>query len=1101
MDPVTAFSIACGTIQVVDFGIKVAYKVYTIVQSSSGTLKENEELETATVTLQGLMDALKAQSDSIPPYQTTRVIQNPGDIGISRSTAQEVRQLASQCGEIAQELIDLLNNIKVDPKKYRSTTSRTLKAVKAYSKSRKISKLESRLEEYQKRLERHIIVELRGTSQALLRGTTQGFEDLQAEHKIIVEAIANNESNIAKLIEVANAQTQHLITAEGERVRGEIAIVGKRLDNAEYKQKLELFIESFAFADMFYREDRMSQQPAAPRTFRWLFDKDYDTKRPYDSFMDWLEGDQTIYWFCGRAGSGKSTLMSFIWDHPDSKKDEYLQKWCPDGNLTTAAVFFWSQGSELQKSSRGLLRSLVYQLIRRDESRARRIMELWSASKDPHQEWTEARLMSILQSVLDEPDIRACFFIDGLDEYGDGSVVANNNLLRLILDLTAHGRGRLKCCLSSRPLRPFELGLESYPKLMLHKLTRPDITNFVTDSLGESTEDYLIEDIVEKANGIFLWAFFAVKSLHTAQINGDTSDQIQKRLDKLPPELNDLYSHMLLQIDRVYWKEAALYFALAIVYSSKHLSVVHYVMASLDNYFEELMLPWTDKRLGALRRDCQNMEVWLKVRTAGLLEVEIVRLGYSCETYGDDLSENDLNADKTVNDNLSERRFVEGETADFPSTRLSQTELETYQGLLELYGDTQLTSKSQAILNGSSAKGAIQHSLVHRRVVAIHRSVAEFLECEKQNKLLQLCSKGKALLHSVQAHLVLLTVHHKLGSEIVNDVDSILYYLMDSARQAESYTKQPSRVYIDRLQSVLKAVRGPGWPANDPDQDATTFLGFAASCGLGLYVQDVLKNDLRTRNENRQLLLNEVLWCALDFWLGGGFPMSELGNKEQCELIKFLLNEHADPNHAAQRKVYAGNMTAWEAYLGQVVELLRRSSLDNCTDLTISEVRDLLESFVSHGADSHQELFYSLTPWGPVGRDGEFECQLRANAVFVLERFGLPCDPSQSRAVMETVSWLPQSREIEIRADYRPTPQGSAMLLEAFVAFWDLRSSRPEQLTARNECYRRCLEVRRSAHDPDYKKPPLAEYYPGDPKPTPEEEDGLDNYLDESSRL
>ena len=1100
MDPVTAFSIACGTIQVVDFGIRVAYKVYKIVQSPSGTSKENEELEAATVTLQGLMNALKTQSESLPPSHTTGIIQSPGDIAISSITAQEIRWIALQCEGTAKELIELLNNIKVDPKKYRSTTWRTIKAVKASSKSRKILELESRLEEYQKRLERHIIVDLRGTSQALLKDTTQGFKDLRAEHKNIVKAIANNESIITKLIEAANAQTQHLITAEGDKVRGEIAIVGKKLDNAEYKQKLEPFIESFAFVDMFNRADRMSQQPAAPRTFRWLFDKDYDTKRPYDSFMDWLEGDQTIYWICGKAGSGKSTLMSFIWDHPDGKKNEYLQRWCPNGNLTTAAVFFWSQGSELQKSSQGLLQSLVYQILRQNEGRARRVMELWSASKDPRQEWTEARLLPLLRSILDEPDIRVCFFIDGLDEYGDGNVVANNNLLNLILNLTAHGNGRLKCCLSSRPLHSFVIRLGNYPKLMLHKLTRPDIAHFVADSLDDA-EGYLVERIVDKANGIFLWAFFAVKSLQTAQINGDTSDQVDKRLDELPPELNNLYSHMLRQIDRVYWKEAALYFALAIGDSFRELSVVHYVMASQDSYFEELMLPWTEKRIGTLRKDCANMEVWLKVRTAGLLEEVILRRGYLSQLaepkhdLGEgDLSENDMGEDKTVNGGVLESQTAGGEMTDLPGTKVSQTELETYRDLLELHRDTKLTSKSQAILNGSSAEKAIQHSLFFRKVVSIHRSVVEFLESEEQNKLLQLCSKGTALLRRVQAGVVLLTLEDKLGFETGNYIWGLMPHLMFSARQAERYTKQPSRMYIDKVDSVLKAIIGPDWPANAPEQFAT-FLGFTARFGLELYVQDVLKNDLPTRNENRQSIINSTLWCAASVGLEGYVSLFWV-SEQQLKLIRFLLDEDADLNHAAPRKLSAGNITAWEVFLGLAMKILNYSNSHPQRDLLISGVRDSLESFVAHKADSHQEFFYSFDDLGPRGSHGYFECKLRANAVFVLEQYGIPCDPSQSRAVMETVFWC-QFKQHNISANYRPTPEGSAMLLEAFIMQWKTGHYPPDHDACREEYYRRCLQVRRSAHDPDYRKPPLAEYCPEGPKPTPEEEDWIDNYYDD----
>ena len=538
MDPVTAFSIACGIMQVADFGFKATRKVWMIANSSSGASVDYVELETATSTLVRLMNALKSGNDYMNIHCSTTILQDPGDAVSSSTTAHEIRKVALQCEETATKLINLIKNIKADPKRYKSTVSRTLKAIKGIPKYKKISKLELQLEEYQKQLEKHILIELRQTSRALLDGTIGGFEDLQTEQKVIVAAIANNETNIARLI-----------TAEGDMTRKEIVAVEKKLDDLGDKQKVESFIKSFAFEDMFQREDRMGQQPAAPRTFRWIFDEYDSNERPYNSFMEWLEGDETIYWISGKAGSGKSTLLSFIWDHPDSRKNEYLRKWSASNELLTAAVFFWSQGSHLQKSSEGLLRSLLYQIFQQNGTLAYKIMTQQNHPQGPNRFWTEARLLLLLLSVLGEADIRVCFFIDGLDEYGDGDIVTNNSLLSIVFKLIEHANGRLKCCLSSRPLRPFELGLEKYPKLMLHNLNRPDITHYVEDSLGDAGSDFLAKSIVQKANGVFLWAFFAVKSLQTAQINGDTSDQVRQRLNELPSELNDLYSHMLHKID------------------------------------------------------------------------------------------------------------------------------------------------------------------------------------------------------------------------------------------------------------------------------------------------------------------------------------------------------------------------------------------------------------------------------------------------------------------------------------------------------------------------------------------------------------------------
>jgi len=1085
MDPVTAFSIACGTIQVVDFAFKITRKVWMIVQSSSGTSTEYEELEAATSTLQDLMKALKTQNEPTTLRHTARAMQDPGDVVISSSTAQAMRQIASQCDETARKLIELLSEIKVDPTKYKSTSLRTLKTIKAIPKFYKISKLESQLVGYREKLEEHIILDLRQTSRALLSGTIQGFQDLRAEHKVIVAAIANNESRIAKLI-----------TAESGKIRGDIAAVGKKLDDAEYKKKLQMFKKSFAFEDMFEREERMSRQQAAPKTFRWLFDKNYSAQRPYDSFTDWLEGDQSIYWICGKAGSGKSTLVSFIWDHPDSKMNEYLLKWSANNELITAAVFFWHQGSQLQKSSAGLLRSLLYQILQQNESRASKLMELPNISQGANQPWSEVRLLPLLMSVLDEPDIRVCLFIDGLDEYGDGDVIANNSLLKVIFNLTAHANGRLKCCLSSRPLRSFELGLEKYSKLMLHKLTRPDITCYVADSLGDAADRFLIWSTVNKANGVFLWAVFAVKSLQAAQINGDTSDQVQQRLDEFPSELNDLYSHMLLKIDRVYWREAALYFALADYSNSYKLSVVLYVLASKDNYFEELTLPWTRKRIRALRQDCANMEKWLKVRTGGLLEVEFLNYGsfngkptYSSWEEEDDLSEDDLSKDDLSEDGAANDGVLESQVADGGEKGLlgidaSSADRAIFSDLLELRKDAELTSRTEAIVNGPCDEKAIQYLLFHSKVVSIHRSVTQFIRSEEQNEIFTLYSEGTALLKSIQADIVLFTFRDKFGFPMDDYITSdYLLTLMSRARCAEACTKNHNKLFIDELDRVLKTVKGPEWLASDPMHFATTFLGFTAKHGLDLYVQDSLKINPPTGQEKLKSVLNDALRCVTS---------NGLMSRQHLELTTFLLNEGANPNDVAPRRSF-GNMTAWEAFLSLAVTELRvRFNV-------ISEFCKVLELFVAHGADPHQEFVY-ISPiirapsWVKSGNQF-FNYNLRANATFVLEQYGLPCDPAQSRAAAEGMVWRAHELDEET---YAITPEGSIMLLEALVALLHTREYTPDYDLTVKDSYRRCLEVRKSAHDPDYVKPPLAEHYKGGREPRSDEEWRSDD-SDESS--
>lgn len=66
------------------------------------------------------------------------------------------------------------------------------------------------------------------------------------------------------------------------------------------------------------------------------------------------------------AGSGKSTLMKFIYSHPKTK--EYLEYWAGESPLTIASFFFSYLGAEIQKSHEGLSRALLFRILDSDGS-------------------------------------------------------------------------------------------------------------------------------------------------------------------------------------------------------------------------------------------------------------------------------------------------------------------------------------------------------------------------------------------------------------------------------------------------------------------------------------------------------------------------------------------------------------------------------------------------------------------------------------------------------------------------------------------------------------------------------------------------------------
>jgi hypothetical protein len=93
----------------------------------------------------------------------------------------------------------------------------------------------------------------------------------------------------------------------------------------------------------------------------------------------------------------------------------------------------------------------------------------------------------------------------------------------------------VKIVLSSRPLRAFELAFDKSPKLRLQDLTSGDIKVFVTDKLEKHAriqelqeEDQqgvsrLMSDIVEAADGVFLWVALVIKNLLDGLQNFDTT--------------------------------------------------------------------------------------------------------------------------------------------------------------------------------------------------------------------------------------------------------------------------------------------------------------------------------------------------------------------------------------------------------------------------------------------------------------------------------------------------------------------------------------------------------------------------------------------------
>jgi hypothetical protein len=145
MDPITAFSVACGVIQVVDFGLQAAKKGREIYRD--GSLSQNQHIEYAT---RNLNQASTSLEQSLKTLGTTKQ-HSKDDV--------ELRNLAVDCQEASKDLLSELEGLKLDPKKP-SKRQAVKKGIKSIWKKDRIEELQRKLEGYQKALDTRILIRL-----------------------------------------------------------------------------------------------------------------------------------------------------------------------------------------------------------------------------------------------------------------------------------------------------------------------------------------------------------------------------------------------------------------------------------------------------------------------------------------------------------------------------------------------------------------------------------------------------------------------------------------------------------------------------------------------------------------------------------------------------------------------------------------------------------------------------------------------------------------------------------------------------------------------------------------------------------------------------
>jgi AraC-like DNA-binding protein len=665
-------------------------------------------------------------------------------------------------------------------------------------------------------------------------------------------------------------------------------------------------LDKLQYADMLARHDHIPR--AFKKTFEWIFHEPCTSDKAeavWSSFRGWLSNGSDTYWISGKAGSGKSTLMKMIYH--DARTEALLSEWCQGKPLVTAAFFFWNSGSKLQMSQEGFLRSIIYQALEQRQrimAKTTPLPSTWDAfalsldySEREGREgpWKWEDLTQALRFLMEEDEqnlINYAFFIDGLDEF-DGD---KSKLLSLLHRLGTYPN--IKLCVSSRAWVEFEDAFKQKSNLLLQHRTRRDIRRYVKQNLtlhpafrelrhgNPAYASKLMDDITSKASGVFLWVVLVVRSLLEGLTEGDRISDLQRRLDDIPGELNDLFKKMLGTL------RPALF---------KHSSQIFQIFRAAKTKPSILTLSFADEEDGEYcrRRECGPLSAEetyyravtmcrrLNSRCKGLLEVSHLphwRLVLGKDPFepnsDDDDDDNDEDANvKEFAEDVTRNRSSPGSLAD------------------------SMTEESRRQWEQHLANSTVQY---------MHRTVKDFMSipevwafimsgsgenfmpnaCLCQSFILQLKTLSSAsLLVSDGPFWEKILWALEYAVRVADTSLESHVWLLDSLNQAAASVSQAGEGPRKTLLSKYKLSESSHWSGIlSKRAEEVGFLPFAVRCHLTQYV----KAKLRAHHNADNKIYTELLHIAVS---SSGIPfLYRKGAFPEVDLVKALLEGGASPN-------------------------------------------------------------------------------------------------------------------------------------------------------------------------------------------------------------
>ncbi|KAJ2898660.1 hypothetical protein MKZ38_003773 [Zalerion maritima] len=597
MDPATAAGFAASILTFIDFSWKLVKGSYEIYHRPTGASKSDAQLSTVLEDLDDLARGLKAEVKESPHREP-------------------LEKLAEECTNVGEELSSILDGLK---RKEGNKVWRSLEAKwKSMRKEQEVACLEDRLGSLRMQLLLRL-VSLIGDEQSSLTsqvkdvkekglllspGTLERLEDAhRSSHQVwkdLKEQVSSHrlENSAAALDTQAALAT--LITKLSELPRNvalEDSVLKRLWFPAMYAREDNIADAEDGTFGWILKENRVGEpEGASEEELKEESEEAEQLDQVRKSFISWLQSDDDdcgqVYHISGKAGSGKSTLMRFLCNHDRLKY--HLRAWAGDTELIFASFFFWSSGDKEERTLEGLYRRLLYEILKQCPQLIQTAFPSQCAQLD--QPFRVAELKAATNALLEAADLldhRFCFFIDGLDEFETDQNTDHQDLAMVLRKWASSPN--VKICVSSRPYVEFQQTFRL--RMCLHDLTKGDVRRFVQSNMKKEPnyrkledghlDPDIVEDIVERAEGVFLWVRLVTRSIVDGIRHRLSPEMLRKRLDKLPRGLEALFDQLFDDIDPTDKETANKMLLLAVHYNP----VNHVPNALIYSWIEELSNP------------------------------------------------------------------------------------------------------------------------------------------------------------------------------------------------------------------------------------------------------------------------------------------------------------------------------------------------------------------------------------------------------------------------------------------------------------------------------------------------------------------------------